>query len=153
MWNLLCNLNNPQLHSDRVKILMFSFLEFSDYFYYTECVTIFGRVYRWRVMSWVLYGLLYGECPLETTCICIAIMDINRETTVQCFYEKQGVAISQINKKNKENSWNTPHSLHTNNIHCTSSPTSVPSSAIVVCLAAIAAMIFRFPSPIWMYIF
>lgn len=44
------------------------------------------------------------RCPLETTCICIAIMDINRETTVQCFYEKQGVAISQINKKNKENS-------------------------------------------------
>lgn len=88
------------------------------------------------------------RCPLETTCICIAIMDINRETTVQCFYEKQGVAISQINKKNKENSENTPHSLHTNNIHCTSSPTSVPSSAIVVCLAAIAAMIFRFPSPI-----
>lgn len=135
---------------------MFSFLEFSDYFYYTECVTIFGRVYRWRVMSWVLYGVLYGDVHLKLHVFALrynAIMDINRETTVQCFYEKQGVAISQINKKNKENSWNTPHSLHTNNIHCTSSPTSVPSSAIVVCLAAITAMIFRFPSPIWMYIF
>lgn len=55
----------PQLHSDRVKILMFSFLEFSDYFYYTECVTIFGRVYRSRVMSWVLYGLLYGDVHLK----------------------------------------------------------------------------------------